>query len=163
MENKISEKEEYERKLKYAINRFRNCVIRFYREKEESIFKEIIILSSRIMQPIVKELKSTYKKEDYKENNFILYDEPYTSLRKVPYKIEELSNSKLLKSIKKAIEYYDEKIKYNKGTPETRKNINLEEFDFFTVSFPNWWFNKRLSFEVSLKVKRYNVRTSYMP
>ena len=147
---------EYEASLKYKVNRFRNCIIRFYKENEEIFSKEIIVFSSEITKPIIKILKTTYDIDNFKEDDFSIYEEPYTSLKKVSYKIENLADSKLLKNIKKAIEYYNKKIEYIKDVPETRKDINLEEYNSFTISFPSWWFNKNLSFEGLSRMKQYD-------
>lgn len=161
-QNKIDVKEEkeeflneYKAKLKYKINRFRNCVIRFYKENEEEFSKELIIFNSEKMKPIIKILENTYKKENYKEDNFTLYEEPYTSLKKVFYKIEDLADSKLLKNIQKTINYYDKELENVKDVSETHKNINLEDYNSFVISFPNWWFEGNLSFDWRYRMKQY--------
>lgn len=154
-ENKEEFLNEYEAKLKYKINRFRNCVIRFYKENKEEFSKELIIFNSEKMKPIIKILENTYKKENYKKDNFTLYEEPYTSLKKVFYKIENLADSKLLKNIQRSINYYDKELENVKDVSETHKNINLEDYNSFVISFPNWWFEGNLSFDWQYRMKQY--------
>lgn len=146
---------EYEARLKYKVNRFRNCIIRFYKENEEEFSKELIVFNSEKMKPIIKILESTYNKENYEENTFTLYDEPYTSLKKVFYKIENLADSKLLKNIQRTISHYDKELKDVKDIPQAHKDIKLEEYNSFTISFPNWWFENNLSFDWQFRMKQY--------
>jgi hypothetical protein len=145
---------EYDTNLKYKINRFRNCVIRFFKDEKRDFIKEAIIFKSDIIKPIIKELENTYKKEDY-EQSFILYEEPYVSLKKVSYKIDNLAESKLLKAIKKAIAYYAKIAEDDVTTEETRKDIIIENYNAFTISFPEWWFNAKLYYGWETRMKQY--------